>query len=186
MDMTGQVTKAKKKAENRKKKCVQLITDLIAFLLLVALDQMTKYIAVGLLKGRDGIELIPRVFELRYLENRGAAFGMLQDGRVFFIFTAIVMMTVIIFVLVKTPAQKKYRPWHVFLVTIAAGGIGNMIDRLLHGYVIDFFYISLINFPIFNVADLFVTFGTLFLAIYLLFFCKEDELKFISLSLQKK
>ncbi len=175
-----------KKLSQKKKKSLQLIADVIAFFILVFLDQITKYYAVLHLKGKEAIEWIPGVFELRYLENRGAAFGMLQNGKVFFVFAAIVMLTIVIFVLMKAPVSRKYRPWHVFLVMIAAGGIGNMFDRLRFDYVIDFFYFRLIDFPIFNVADIFVTVGTILFAIFILFFCKEEDLKFISLSIQKK
>ena len=170
----------------KKKKMIQLVMDFIAFAVLVIIDQVTKYMAIGRLKDQPSIKLIEGVFELQYLENRGAAFGMLQNGKVFFVFAAVVMLTVIVFVLIKAPVDKKYRPWHIFLVMIAAGGIGNMIDRIRLDYVVDFFYFSLINFPIFNVADIYVTVGTALFLIMLLFFCKEDDLNFISLSIQKK
>ena len=171
---------------SKKKKSIQLVLDFLAFALLVMIDQLTKYMAIDRLKGQPSLKLIDGVFELQYLENRGAAFGMLQNGQVFFVFAAVVMMTAILFVLIKAPMEKKYRPWHVFLVMIAAGGIGNMIDRIRLDYVVDFFYFSLIDFPIFNVADIYVKVGTVLFLILLLFFCKEDDLNFISLSIQKK
>lgn len=171
---------------SKKKKIVQLLVDLIAFAILVAVDQLTKLLAIDRLKDKPSFVMIDGVFELQYLENRGAAFGMLQNGKVFFVFAAVVMLTAIVFVLIKAPVTKKYRPWHVFLVMIAAGGIGNMIDRIRLDYVVDFFYFSLINFPIFNVADIFVTVGTALFFIMILFFCKEEDLNFISLSIQKK
>ena len=170
----------------KKKKSIQLVMDFLAFAVLVVIDQITKHMAIDRLKEQPAIKLIDGVFELQYLENRGAAFGMLQNGKVFFVFAAVVMLTVIVFVLMKAPLEKKYRPWHVFLVMIAAGGIGNMIDRIRLDYVVDFFYFSLIDFPIFNVADIYVTVGTALFLIMLLFFCKEDDLSFISLSIQKK
>lgn len=171
---------------NKNKKIIQLLLDFLMFAVLVAIDQVTKYFAIQKLKEQPSFVLFDGVFELRYLENRGAAFGMLQNGKVFFVFAAIVMLTLIVFVLVKAPVSRKYYPWHVFLVMIAAGGIGNMIDRLRLDYVVDFFYFSLIDFPIFNVADIFVTVGTFLFFIMILFFCKEEDLKFISLSIQKK
>lgn len=169
----------------KKRKITQLVTDFIVFLVLVAVDQVTKYFVLEYLKDRPAINILEGVFELRYLENRGAAFGMLQNGKVFFVFAAIVMLTAIVFVLVKAPVSRKYRPWHVCLVMIAAGGIGNMIDRLRLDYVVDFLYFSLIDFPIFNVADIFVTVGTIFFIIVILF-SKEEDLEFINLSIQKK
>ena len=171
---------------NKKKKIIQLIIDFVAFIILAALDQVTKYFAIEKLKGNAPYVLIDGVFELHYLENRGAAFGMLQNGKVFFVFAAIVMITVIVFVLVKAPVSRKYYPWHVLLVMIAAGGIGNMIDRLRLDYVVDFLYFRIIDFPIFNVADIYVSVGTFLFLVMILFFCKEEDLNFISLSLQKK
>ena len=171
------------------KKKASFICFLVWFtgiILLIVADQAAKYWAVSKLKGTSGMTLITGVLELQYLENRGAAFGILQDGKLFFVFAAIVMLTVIAFILVKTPKGKKYRTWHILLTFIAAGAIGNMIDRLRLDYVVDFFYISLIDFPIFNVADLYVSFCTAILIIFVLFFCKEDDLKFISLQLQKQ
>ena len=76
-------------------------------MVLLALDQGTKYLAVTHLKDRPSVKIWPGVFELQYLENRGAAFGILQDGKLFFVFAAIVMLTVIAFILVKTPKGKK-------------------------------------------------------------------------------
>lgn len=175
-----------KKISPKKKKIMQLLIDLLVFIVLVVMDQVTKVIAVSQLKDQPAVELIPGVFEFRYLENRGAAFGMLQNGKVFFVFAAVVMLTAIVFVLMKAPVSRKYRPWHVFLVMIASGGIGNMIDRLRLDYVIDFFYFVLIDFPIFNVADIYVSVGTALFIIFILFFCKEEDLQFISLSIQKK
>lgn len=155
------------------------------FAVFLTIDQLTKNAAVMRLKDQKPFVIWEGVFELHYLENRGAAFGMLQNGKVFFIFAAVLMLTMIFFVLIKTPMSAKYRAWHMLLVPIAAGGIGNMIDRLRLNYVIDFFYFKLIDFPIFNMADIYVTVGVAFLFIFILFVWKEDDLKFISLHIQK-
>ena len=84
------------------------------------------------------------------------------------------------YVLFKTPDAKKYRILHLLLSLIAAGAIGNMIDRVRFDYVVDFIYFVLINFPIFNVADIYVTISTIALVILLLFVYKENDLNFIS------
>jgi len=170
----------------KKKKIKQMVIDFIAFLILVAIDQVTKYFVLENLKDRPAIELIEGVFELQYLENRGAAFGMLQNAQMFFVFIAVVMLSFILFVLIKMPTSRKYASWHCFLVMLAAGGIGNMIDRIRLNYVVDFLYFSLIDFPIFNFADVFVSVGTVMLFIIVLFFTKEEDLAFINLSIQKK
>ncbi len=168
-----------------KQKKILLTIDLIGIILLIAVDQLTKYLAVQQLKDKPAYIILDGILELNYLENKGAAFGMLQNQKVFFIFVAIVILSVIAYVLFKTPDHKKYRALHILLSLIAAGAIGNMIDRIRLDYVVDFIYIVLINFPIFNVADIYVTFATAILVLMLLFVYKEQDLNFISFK-QKK
>lgn len=164
---------------SRKKKLL-IFFDLLGIVLLAGLDQYTKYLAVIHLKDKPAYILINGVLELNYLENKGAAFGMLQNQKVFFIFVAVVILGVIGYVLLKTPDSKKYRMLHLLLSLIAAGAIGNMIDRIRYDYVVDFIYFVLINFPIFNVADIYVTVSTVALVVLLLFIYKEKDLNFIS------
>lgn len=162
------------------KKKLLIFLDLLGICALVALDQYTKYLAVIHLKDKPAYIIINGVLELNYLENKGAAFGMLQNQKAFFIFVAVVVLSVIGYVLLKTPDNKKYRILHILLSLIAAGAIGNMIDRIRLNYVVDFIYFVLINFPIFNVADIYVTVSTAALVILLLFVYKENDLSFIS------
>ena len=168
-----------------KQKKILLTIDLIGIILLIAVDQLTKYLAVQQLKDKPAYIILDGILELNYLENKGAAFGMLQNQKVFFIFVAIVILSVIAYVLFKTPDHKKYWALHILLSLIAAGAIGNMIDRIRLDYVVDFIYIVLNNFPIFNVADIYVTFATAILVLMLLFVYKEQDLNFISFK-QKK
>lgn len=169
----------------KKRKICLLIVDAILFPLLVVLDQYTKYLAVQYLKDKNDIRIIKDVFELHYLENRGAAFGMLQNQKIFFIFIAIVILAAICYVICRMPGKKKYTPLHLLLVFIAAGALGNMVDRFRFDYVVDFLYFKLINFPIFNAADIYVTCATILLAVLLLFYYKEEDLRFLSIR-QKK
>ena len=158
-----------------KNKISLLIFDMIGLLILVALDQLTKYMAVVFLKANDSVPIFQGILELRYLENKGAAFGMLQNQKIFFIFIALLILGVIVYVLIKTPADKKYTILHVLLVLIAAGSIGNMIDRISQDYVVDFIYFVLIDFPIFNVADIYVTLSAIALIIVVFFYYKEED-----------
>ena len=162
------------------KKKLLLFLDLLGICALIALDQYTKYLAVIHLKDKPAYNIINGVLELNYLENKGAAFGMLQNQKAFFIFVAVVTLSVIGYVLFKVPDRKKYRILHLLLSLIAAGAIGNMIDRIRFDYVVDFIYFVLINFPIFNVADIYVTVSTVVLVFLLLFVYKENDLSFIS------
>lgn len=163
-----------------KRKTRLLFTDLFCVLLLIAADQYTKYMAVLRLKGQSAIPVIPDVLELCYLENRGAAFGMLQDQKLFFVFVAALIAVVIAWILFIMPTERKYILPHFLLSMIAAGAIGNMIDRLRLDYVVDFISFVLIHFPIFNVADIYVTVATFLLAVLLLFRYKEEDLRFLS------
>lgn len=167
------------------KKNVAITIDIVAMFLLILIDQVTKRLAVINLKDQNPIILIDNILQFRYLENRGAAFGMLQNKKLLFVFITIVMLTAIFYALFKLPLTKKYLIWHVFLCFIAAGGIGNMIDRVMHDYVIDFIYFILIDFPIFNFADILVTIGTILLFIDLLFLKKEEDLAFLKLEIHK-
>ena len=162
------------------KRKLWILLDIIIICALVAVDQYTKYLAVIHLKDKPAYVLINGVLELNYLENKGAAFGMLQNQKAFFIFVAVVILSVICYVIYKIPDNKKYRILHILLSLIAAGAIGNMIDRIRLNYVVDFIYFVLINFPIFNVADMYVTISTAVLVILLLFVYKESDLNFIS------
>lgn len=165
-----------------KNKISLLLFDFIALLVFVALDQLTKYMAVVFLKNNESVPIFQNVLELRYLENKGAAFGMLQNQKIFFIFVAILILAVIVYVLLKTPSDKKFTILHVLLVLIAAGSIGNMIDRISQDYVVDFIYFVLIDFPIFNVADIYVTCAMAALVVLIVFGYKEEDFAFLSIS----
>ena len=164
---------------NKQKKRL-LLTDFLGLIALVLADQFTKYIAVVHLKDQPAIPIIKDVLELNYLENRGAAFGMLQNQKIFFVFVAVIILAMIAYVLFKMPEKRKYTILHVLLVLIASGAIGNMIDRLRLDYVVDFISFVLIHFPIFNVADIYVTVATTALVVLLLFVYKEEDLNFLS------
>lgn len=161
------------------------MTGLAGFILLVCLDQLTKYMAYWGLKGTEGISVIPNVFELQYLENRGAAFGMLQNQRIFLLLITILILAFIILFFYRIPSQKRYIPLEIVLVFLAAGAVGNMIDRMIHGYVIDFLYFSLIDFPIFNVADCYVVLAAGAAVLLILFFYQERDFEWLQTSKNK-
>lgn len=147
-----------------------------AVILLVLLDQWTKFLAVTHLKDQPAIPLWKDVFELSYVENRGAAFGMMQNRQIFFlILTAVVVVFLLLF-LMRMPEGKRYLPGRVTLLFLGAGAVGNFIDRISQGYVVDFFYFKWIDFPVFNVADIYVTVSVAVLAYLLLFYYSEEEL----------
>ncbi len=157
-----------------------LCMDALLAALLLAFDQFTKHLAVVRLKGKEAYVLIDGVLELDYLENRGAAFGMLQNQKFFLVAVGIVFLTIICFFLFRLPEEKKYFAIHILASMIIAGGLGNMIDRIRLDYVVDFISFVLIDYPIFNVADIYVVVATIAVFILLLFVYKEEDLYFLS------
>lgn len=153
----------------------QGIKAFIGCLLLVVLDQFTKVLALQNLKGQEPITIIPDVFQLLYVENRGAAFGILQNKQwVFLIITAIVLAA-LIWALPRMSRERHFLPLRLCLCFIGAGAVGNMIDRIFRGYVVDFFYFKLIDFPVFNVADIYVTTSAIVLIFLVVFLYKEED-----------
>ncbi|MCR5092583.1 MAG: signal peptidase II [Lachnospiraceae bacterium] len=169
-----------------KKKKILLLIDLLLTILLIAGDRLSKYYAVKGLKDRPAVPLIKGVLELNYLENHGAAFGMLQNQKIFLILIAALILIVICYVLLMIPEDKKYIFIHLLLSLLSAGAVGNMIDRLQNDYVVDFIYLVIIRFPIFNVADIYVTVAAFLLVILFLFYYKEKDFAFLSFGIKKK
>ncbi len=152
------------------------IISFLSFLILVFIDQITKLIAQrNLLAGP--VSVIDGVFEFHYHENRGMAFGLLQNQLWIFIVITVIMLAAIAFCYFRIPSGKRYYPLIGICVFICAGAVGNFIDRIFRGYVIDFCYIKLIDFPIFNLADIFVTWPAVLLIILLAFKYKDSEFK---------
>lgn len=162
------------------KRVKMLILDFVLAVLLLVFDQYTKFLAITKLKDHPAFVCWDGVLELRYLENRGSAFGMLQNQKIFILFVGFVFLAMILFFLLKLPEKKKFCVVHILLSFIIAGGIGNMIDRFRFDYVVDFIYFVLIDFPIFNVADICIVCGTICLFLLFLFVYKEKDLEFLN------
>lgn len=154
------------------------IIGLIGVVFGIILDQYTKHLAITHLKSKP-ITLIDGVFELQYLENRGAAFGMLQNQQIFFLVIGCITLLVMLYLYIRMPREKRYIPLRICMISIAAGAIGNMIDRVRYKYVVDFLYFKLIDFPIFNVADIFASVATVVLMFLFIFYYKEEEIDHI-------
>lgn len=163
-----------------------IMIGILAAILLVAFDQFSKSLAVKHLMNRSPIVLIDGVFQLFYLENKGAAFGMFQGRRVLFLLITLIIMVLVAYVYYKISSYPKYRLLRITLILLTAGAVGNMIDRVANGYVVDFFYFNLINFPIFNVADCYVTIAAAALFFLILFYYKDDDFEFLLSGKKKK
>ncbi|MGI6007998.1 MAG: signal peptidase II [Ruminococcus sp.] len=161
--------------KDKKKNLRWYAGGLAGFLILLFVDQWTKHLAVTHLKDQPDIEIIPGIFQLHYLENRGAAFGILQNQQWIFIILCLVFLALLLLVYLRLPKNRHYLPLAVLSVGIASGAVGNLIDRIRLNYVIDFLYASLINFPVFNMADIYVTVSVILLVICILFLYKNDD-----------
>ncbi len=168
-----------------------MIYCLILSVVIVLLDQISKLIVVNTIELHENIPVIKDVLHFTYIENRGAAFGMLSDQRWVFMVISVVAIAAVFFFIWK---EKPRSMWiKTCLGFIVGGGIGNMIDRIFRGSVVDFidaafvqyphpsfdggFKLTMTDFPIFNIADCFITVGCAVLVVYLLFFELPAEAK---------
>ncbi len=149
--------------------------------LLLAADQITKQLASLYLAGKSGITLIPGVFELSYVENQGAAFGMMRGRFWLFIAIAVIIAALAVYAYVRTPGGRHYFPLRAVCLLLFSGAVGNMIDRLVRGYVVDFLYFSLIDFPVFNLADCCVCVGAFLLIVFFFTLYRKEDFDFLSL-----
>ena len=174
---------------------VNFIIQIVFFFVLVAVDQLTKLLAVNNLKDKNPVVLIKDIIEFRYLENTGAAYGVFQNKMIFFYIITVIVFAAIVFVWINTSNNLKtyialnesdssdfkirtFKSAEFFgylLAALAAGAIGNFIDRVANGYVVDFIYFKFINFPIFNFADICVTVSVVIICIFFIFIYKEDK-----------
>ena len=144
-----------------------LYCQLDCYLVLAFIDQLSKLAVLKFVRPVETIPLIENVFHLTYCENRGAAFGILQNRfGLFFCITAVVLVAVTVYMIKKRPQNLCL---NLSVTLLVGGALGNFIDRIFRGFVVDFFDFRLIHFAIFNVADCFVVCGAVLLAWYLIF-----------------
>lgn len=140
----------------------------------IIIDQLSKLKAVEVLKDGSSIKIIGDFLRFSYVENRGAAFGILQNKQWFFIIITVIMMGVLLYLFFKYNISRLSK---LSIVLIAGGAIGNLIDRVKLGYVVDFIDVrfgKIYDFPVFNMADSFVVVGTIIL-IFLILFNKFEK-----------
>ena len=139
---------------------------------IVAADQITKLLVLAEIPLFGHVDAVPGLFHLTYVQNTGAAFSSFEGMRWMFV-VLFVILTVLIFV----EYFKKPMPFTTFerwcIAAIYGGGLGNVIDRVRLGYVVDMIEVDFINFPVFNVADCFITCGCIGLMLHLVFFNRE-------------
>ena len=158
---------------NTFRRIVILIYEII-IIALICIDQFSKYLALNYLKLEGSIPVIQNIFHLTYVENRGAAFGMFQNNQIVFVLIALVAS---IFGLYYLHKKKIPMVGRVGIILIIAGAIGNLIDRVRLGFVVDYFDFRFIWEYVFNVADIYVVVGTILLCIYILFIEGKEQVK---------
>ena len=141
---------------------MKYLRAIAGILLLVVLDQYTKYMVISHLNMYEYHPLAGDVFGFFYLENAGMAWGTFQGKQILFLIFTVLVLVGAVFVYIRLLQDSFFRPLNVCIIFLVSGAIGNMIDRMfhgefLHGAVVDFLYIKAIDFPVFNVADIFVT-----------------------------
>jgi signal peptidase II len=140
--------------------------DIMLFaLLIIALDQVSKYAIKIFLRPYDSIEVIKGIFNITYVQNSGAAFSILKGKTHFFTITTLLVIIAIIYAIIKLPTKK--RGIRVLLALVLGGAVGNLIDRLRYGYVVDFLDFRI--WPVFNVADMAIVISVLILAYFIAF-----------------
>ena len=157
----------------KKQSPVYYVTASVIIVAGIVLDQLTKLLSVLFLKNLDTVPLIEGVLHLTYVENTGAAFGMMKDSR--WIFLTVSTVAIAAFLAYLYLGHAKNKLYNVSIAMIVSGGIGNMIDRLALGYVVDFIDFRLINFAVFNGADSFVCVGAGLLVLALILEMIEES-----------
>lgn len=152
-----------------------MIIPIILAVILFIVDQVTKYMALTRLKPVGSITFIDGFMDFTFVENRGAAFGILNGKVWLLLILAAVICIVIIGAMLRMPNTREYKWLKWSLMLILAGAVGNVADRLFRGYVVDFFEFTFMEWPVFNMADIYVVVGTIVMAILVLFVIKEDK-----------
>lgn len=149
---------------------------LIAFVVLITvLDQVVKAVVSANIPLGDVIPAIPGLFHWTHFHNTGAAFSMLQGGRWLFAAVCLIGLAVTVVLVWKKVLTNRFELW--CLAAIFGGGIGNLIDRIRLGYVVDMIEVEFMNFAVFNIADAFISCGAVALVVYVLFFDREKKVK---------
>ncbi len=144
-----------------------MLLSMLCILLLVVLDQLSKYWTLMVLQPVGSMPFIPGVLQLRFVLNDGAAFSMFAGKQTMLIIVTSIFMLIMLVMLLTKWLPNAWCHWG--LVLIVGGGIGNLIDRVLNGAVVDMFEVLFMEFAVFNVADCFVTVGCVLLFIGILF-----------------
>lgn len=161
------------KHDSKKHKEKQLFISFILSIFVVVIDQALKKWIVGHLPLHTSQEILPGIVEFYHLRNKGAGWGVLEGEMTFFYMVTLLAVAYLIYLVVHDKDQSRWTSISYGL--LLGGAIGNFIDRVVHGYVVDMIRLTFINFPVFNIADIALTFGVVLLIIYLLVIQEEVD-----------
>lgn len=152
------------------------ILPILAGIGLILLDQGTKLWALSSLKSIHNMTVIEGFLDLTFVENRGVAFGMFSGKRWLILLLTAAIAGMLLYFYHSLPRRKEYAPVRASIVLVLAGAVGNIIDRLFRGYVVDFFEFTFFEWPVFNVADIYVVAGVILLMFLILFVIKDEDI----------
>ena len=143
-----------------------MVIYLIPFAVILVADQLTKLLVAGRLAVGESVPAVRGLFDITYVQNQGAAFGLLQGKKLLLIVITLAVFAFLIIYALRRDTSSRWLMWGLTLV--CSGGLGNLIDRVAFGYVRDFIDLSFIRFPVFNIADCAVTVGAVMMALYIM------------------
>ena len=156
------------------------IIPVVSLIVMVALDQWTKLLTLKHVAGTDGFYIIDKILRIYFVKNEGMAWGMLQNKQIIFIIITPIVIAFLMMIYYRLPFEKKFILARICVLLLTGGAIGNLIDRifrgeLFHGYVVDMIYVEIIDFPVFNIADSFITVGFAMMIFSIFFVYKEKD-----------
>lgn len=169
-------TTIKNNIYTKKEKSKLLVISFIAAVILIVLDQLTKDLIIKDYEVSEGKPVIKGFLELLHIKNKGSAWGMFHNKPVVPIVISAILILLILYVYSNMLKYRIYRRLRICIVCLVAGALSNMIDRIRIGSVTDFIYFKFIDFPVFNVADIYVTFSIAIMLIFLIFCYKGADI----------
>jgi len=152
---------------------------IIVISLLTAFDQLTKFMITSKYELYESKDIIKDVFSLTYIRNEGIAWGMMEGKQILFVIISAIVLIGCFYIYSNISDNKRYRLLRIAMLFLVSGAIGNMIDRINLNYVIDFFSFDLINFPVFNVADIYVVCSMIVIFLLIMFKYKDEDFDII-------
>lgn len=153
----------------------RIIPAIISVVILTVIDQISKLYIIKTMELYDSIPVIDGILDIHYIRNAGAAWGIFQNKQILFYIETVIILAMALLLYIRCLSKDKYKDIRILILLISSGAIGNFIDRIRFKYVIDFIYFKIINFPVFNIADCYVTIGVFLLIILMLFKYKEAD-----------